>query len=84
MGQNLIDLEIALQDYNDSIDQVLVSGTKPADLDEMDNMAWTANYLPVQPERRRTLANISGNSRIMALAWLFQAALYSILIIGML
>jgi hypothetical protein len=103
MEKNLIDLEIALQEYNDSLDQVLVTSPEIQqelaemanidDLDEPDNLAdylaqgnytWTANYLPVQPERRRTLADVSGSSRLIALAWLAQAALYSILIIGML
>ncbi len=99
----IVDLEIALQDYNDSLDQVLVTSPEirqelaelydvdttdlaSLDLDTLDNMAWTANYLPVQPERRRTvghLLNCHGSSRLVAIAWLAQAFIYSILIIGM-
>jgi len=83
----ITDLEIALQDYNDGLDQVrilaLADDLDPQDIDDLGS-DWTANYLDVTPDRRRTLASVSGSSRLVAIAWLSQAALYSILIIGML
>ena len=98
MTQLLDALETEIQDYNDLLDMVVVvspdlhldletlaaiDDTDPQDLDDLD-LTWAANYVDVTPDRRRRFADVSGNARLVALAWLSQALLYSFLIIGML